>query len=128
MKHISVRKRGFIHIHNLICFYRNFCDFTHYCNGVWDFFLKLQIISILYALIKYNKIGSTFRKIYAQQIKQNKISTNSFLVMEKKGNVFVALKILQLCSTETQKKNKKEKKSIYKSNDPRSVYFKMTFL
>lgn len=74
------------------------------------FFLKLQIISILYALIKYNKIGSTFRKIYAQQIKQNKISTNSFLVMEKKGNVFVALKILQLCSTETQKKNKKEKK------------------
>lgn len=30
--------------------------------------------------------------------------------MEKKGNVFVALKILQLCSTETQKKNKKEKK------------------
>lgn len=29
--------------------------------------------------------------------------------MEKKGNVFVALKILQLCSTETQKKNKKEK-------------------
>lgn len=48
--------------------------------------------------------------------------------MEKKGNVFVALKILQLCSTETQKKNKKEKKSIYKSNDPRSVYFKMTFL
>lgn len=48
------------------------------------FFLKLQIISILYALIKYNKIGSTFRKIYAQQIKHNKISTNSFLVMEKK--------------------------------------------
>lgn len=48
------------------------------------FFFKLQIISILYALIKYNKIGSTFRKIYAQQIKQNKISTNSFLVMEKK--------------------------------------------
>lgn len=48
------------------------------------FFFKLQIISILYALIKYNKIGSTFRKIYAQQIKQNTISTNSHLVMEKK--------------------------------------------
>lgn len=31
--------------------------------------------------------------------------------MEKKGNVFVALKILQLCSTETQKR--KGKKKIY---------------
>lgn len=93
------------------------------------FFLKLQIISILYALIKYNKIGSTFRKIYAQQIKQNKISTNSFLVMEKKRKCLCCPKNSTIAlNRDAKKKNKKEKKSIYKSNDPRSVYFKMTFL
>lgn len=94
------------------------------------FFLKLQIISILYALIKYNKIGSTFRKIYAQQIKQNKISTNSFLVMEKKIRKCLCCpkNSTIVLNRDAKKKNKKEKKSIYKSNDPRSVYFKMTFL
>lgn len=48
------------------------------------FFLKLQIISILYALIKYNKIGSTFRKIYAQQINKTKFLQIHFSSWKKK--------------------------------------------
>lgn len=53
-KHFYTKTR-FYTFHNL---YRNFCDFIHYCNCVWDFFNTEK--SIIYALIKYNKFGSTF--------------------------------------------------------------------
>lgn len=77
------------------------------------FFLKLQIISILYALIKYNKIGSTFRKIYAQQIKQNKISTNSFLVMEKKRKCLCCPKNSTIALNRDAKKRIRKKKNLF---------------
>lgn len=72
-------KTGVYTFHNL---YRNFCDFLHYCNCVWDFFITEK--SIIYALIKYNKFGSTFKKKLYTTNKTDIISTNSFPIIEKK--------------------------------------------
>lgn len=78
-KHFYTKTR-FYTFHNL---YRNFCDFIHYCNCVWDFFITEK--SIIYALIKYNKFGSTFKKKLYTTNKTDIISTNSFPIIEKKN-------------------------------------------